>query len=557
MKQKPMYHFNNPVIMASPVKKRKRNPNFRIEFAGDDGQKRNVLESFQRIRSELSSKLDKPVGNLQVIETLFQLWSNKTKESENELAEKEKPSVPSTYIKVQKKDVNQRIFLCAEESIKRLVEVAEHHGSSCKKHLKVKKIHQKGHVVTTHFFCDEQNDHSFLWSSSPYLPNQEYLVNNRVKHGFTCSGMLPSHYVRFTEGAGIGKISKQSRQKFFNEMKEHIQREYDDSTHTATLEEVAAYENEELGTINIMSDARHGWRKNAKDTSVVAIGEKSHKVLSCQHVTKSDDVISQRHEKLGTEKIYRHLKDQEVNIGVHAHDRNLSINKFIREECDSESQNDTWHAVKSMKAALKKISSGPAYLNGKTWSSQLDDKVEPISTHFHWAIRNCDEDPEKLKSLLLNIVEHYKNNHQACHGSSRCKKDPNYEISRKVITDPRAEKLLLGVIKNSVIFKHPHDYRLCKDTFYVESFNNVVNVYQDKRISFSDAQYNARTNLAVCHWNENVEREFTSIWKPNHRMPRSVKGKKNYKKCTFIFRENIWKRYVKSAFRKRNRIHNR
>lgn len=138
-------------------------------------------------------------------------------------------------------------------------------------------------------------------------------------------------------------------------------------------------------------------------------------------MTTSDDVISQRHEKLGTEKIYKHLKDQEVNIGVHAHDRNLSINKFIREECDSESQNDTWHAVKSMKAALKKNSSGPAYLDGKTWSSQLDDKVEPISTHFHWAIRNCDEDPEKLKSLL-NIVEHYKNNHQACHGSSRCKK---------------------------------------------------------------------------------------------------------------------------------------
>ncbi len=41
-----MYHFNNPVIMASPVKKRKRNPNFRIEFAGDDGQKRSELESF-------------------------------------------------------------------------------------------------------------------------------------------------------------------------------------------------------------------------------------------------------------------------------------------------------------------------------------------------------------------------------------------------------------------------------------------------------------------------------------------------------------------------------
>ena len=91
------------------------------------------------------------------------------------------------------------------------------------------------------------------------------------------------------------------------------------------------------------------------------------------------------------------------------------------------------------------------------------------------------------------------------------KKDPNYEISRKVITDPRAEKLLLEVIKNSVVFKNPQDYRLCRDTYYVESFNDVVNVYQDKRISFSDEQYNARANLAVCHWNENVDREFTSL----------------------------------------------
>jgi hypothetical protein len=42
-----------------------------------------------------------------------------------------------------------------------------------------------------------------------------------------------------------------------------------DSIETALLEEVASYE--DLETIDIMTDARHGWRKNAKDTSVVAI----------------------------------------------------------------------------------------------------------------------------------------------------------------------------------------------------------------------------------------------------------------------------------------------
>lgn len=48
-----------------------------------------------------------------------------------------------------KKDINQRIFLCAEESLKRLVEVAEHNGFNCRKH-------QKCRVVTARFHCDER-----------------------------------------------------------------------------------------------------------------------------------------------------------------------------------------------------------------------------------------------------------------------------------------------------------------------------------------------------------------------------------------------------------------
>ena len=65
--------------------------------------------------------------------------------------------------------------------------------------------------------------------------------------------------------------------------------------------------------------------------------------------------------------------------------------------------------------------------------------------------------------------------------------------------------------------------------------------------------YKARSNLAVCHWNENVDRNYTSIWKPNHRMRKRVKGKKNYNQVTFLFRKNIWKRYVKCMYKaKRN-----
>ena len=40
------------------------------------------------------------------------------------------------------------------------------------------------------------------------------------------------------------------------------------------MEKIGLYE--ELDGIEIMTDTRHGWRKKAKDTSVVAIGENKH-----------------------------------------------------------------------------------------------------------------------------------------------------------------------------------------------------------------------------------------------------------------------------------------
>ena len=42
-----------------------------------------------------------------------------------------------------------------------------------------------------------------------------------------------------------------------------------------------------------MTDAPHGWRKNSKDTSVVALEEQTHKVMDCVHITKSQDKVAQ------------------------------------------------------------------------------------------------------------------------------------------------------------------------------------------------------------------------------------------------------------------------
>ena len=128
--------------------------------------------------------------------------------------------------------------------------------------------------------------------------------------------------------------------------------------------------------------------------------------------------------------------------------------------------------------------------------------------------------------------------------------DPNYELSRIVITEDRAADLLLNVITSSTLYKSPRDFMLAMDTYYVESLNNSMNLFQDKMISFGDLQYSVRSQLPVCHWNENVDREFTSIWLPraDPRAPRPAKGKKVYKKCTYQYRTEIWNTYMNHLY---------
>ena len=88
-------------------------------------------------------------------------------------------------------------------------------------------------------------------------------------------------------------------------------------------------------------------------------------------------------------------------------------------------------------------------------------------------------------------------------------------------------------------------------TYYVESFNNVLNIFHHKRISFGDEEYFKRSQLAVCQWNENVGRDYTSTWiSPAAAAinPRLNQGKKSYKKCAYNYCHAIWHLFMNQVF---------
>lgn len=123
------------------------------------------------------------------------------------------------------------------------------------------------------------------------------------------------------------------------------------------------------------------------------------------------------------------------------------------------------------------IFSGLCYKEGKIWFEEFYDKLEFVVIYFYWVIKYCEGDGNMLRVLFDNIVEYYKNNYKWCDLFFRCRVDLNYEFLCVVIENFVVEKLLRGVIVNFIIYKYFDDFKFGWDIYFVESFNNILNIY--------------------------------------------------------------------------------
>ena len=109
--------------------KRKRPPNFRLEIPGDENLKNRIQEKFQEIKRYLTTSLNKPVNNANIIKELLDVWKKLRHEN---VSSDEIHVFPSTYAQVAKKDVNQDLFITAEKSIITYGEICEAHSNVCR-----------------------------------------------------------------------------------------------------------------------------------------------------------------------------------------------------------------------------------------------------------------------------------------------------------------------------------------------------------------------------------------------------------------------------------------
>lgn len=399
----------------------------------------------------------------------------------------------------------------------------------CESDLSLETIkHLSGFVKELKYKC--QNGHNKKIVTSSVL-GEFYTTNCLLFVAFACSGMLKVQFEKFVRFSNIGSYHVETFKKVIVAFGAIVGLLKIESIHEVIYNETIIEDN--VKKICIETDARHACRKNSVHSDVVALGSRTHKIVSIVHVTKKDEPSSQKHELYGTKKIYEDLKDRGLVVNDHAHDRNTSVNKFIREENGPKSTNDRWHAVKAIAKGVRELGRGAAKWSGVKWHPQLCDKECVTKNHVYWAIENCEKDPKKLRENIDKCVPHFQGNHEMCVADSTCKAE-DYVMSVDMITDPKAAKMLSDYLHKTTLYRFPADYANSKDTYFVESFNNTCLMYLDKRIHYGDFVYEMRQDLAVLDWNEHCCRGYTSIWdRERVRHSNRIRGKKAYEKKTY------------------------
>ena len=334
--EKRKYYKDNPLAVKRRNTERKekgRAKEGRIAFQCiNDAEKKEIFSIVQDIKSHLGEGNPNNVTSKAMLLEVFSSYKNRHLVKEQEHMEttdaNEKPflTVPSHQsLAAWILNVKEQMFLTSPSSVNNLVTRIEKHSRICKEAVSVSATTYRGHAAILKRSCSQK--HEMSWSSMPYL-GTKFLCNQRMLHGYFVSGILPNQYKRLCIASGIGCVGDAAIAEVFKSYKDVVADGAKDSCYDAIMEEKETYGDNYEG-INILTDARHGTRKNSYHSDIVCIGANSHKVLRAEHVNKKDCASSQKHEMIGTQRIYdffdnfkdNNESDTGIAIKFHCHDK--------------------------------------------------------------------------------------------------------------------------------------------------------------------------------------------------------------------------------------------
>ena len=206
------------------------------------------------------------------------------------------------YLYSEKDDTEEDMFLCTKSALSNLVYGIGRHTTECEKPLEISQIKPFGHVGKLIMNCE--NGHTLKVDTSSHIEGGKYLANLRIIHGVKCSGLRYIQYERFCKVIGMGICSETMfcdvEGIYCRATEDTAKESLDDALNMEIGQAIAnSQDPSDYAGIDIITDARHGTRKNSAYSDVIALGGTTHKVVSAQVISKQDDPISQRHELVG------------------------------------------------------------------------------------------------------------------------------------------------------------------------------------------------------------------------------------------------------------------
>ena len=187
------------------------------------------------------------------------------------------------YLYCDKSNKNEDIALVTDSTLRNIVDGVQEHANTCKRFLDVTDIMSFGHVAKLILRCSE--GHTLRCDTSPHIEGGKFLANLRMIHGVNSSELRYVQYERLCKATGLGICPESMFSDVQNLICDATEAVAKSSIESAlNTEIVQSVENSvnplQTDGVDIITDARHGTRKNSAFSNVVALGGTIHKVVA-------------------------------------------------------------------------------------------------------------------------------------------------------------------------------------------------------------------------------------------------------------------------------------
>ncbi|XP_068113524.1 uncharacterized protein [Hyperolius riggenbachi] len=448
------------------------------------------------------------------------------------------PSDPDEYFK---NIAFQRKFIVFESCLDNLIQKMTCLGDpACNRKIKKFNKQMQGSAVIVRGECEDGHDFK-IFESQPKI-KRYYAGNLLLAASALCTGL---NFTRLNDFLTVFGMQFFSEKTFHDYQKKYL---FPAISRAWTMEKENLKQELFNEPVTVAGDGQCDSRgHSAKYCMYTLMDLLSGKILDFEVVQSTQCSSSVAMEKFAFEKCIARVIDDGYEIIFFASDRHADIQKVMREQYPHiNHQFDVWHYAKNISQKIRKFSQNRTCSTLTPWISELNN-------HFWWAIKNCENDPEKLRKNWQSLLHHVVNEHEWVE-DGEIRKCAHQELSENQVDEsmwldretPAYERLTAIVNNKQLLNDLPHLTWSCH-TGPLEKFHSNVLKYRSKRSHYSSDDLECRTILAALSNNFNVNRLQAGF-------DRDQKGsrKKGSKRYSLVPPKGKNKRVLRNKFEKKN-----